>query len=192
MGTLIKCCCLVWQTSGIQCLRSEVSFAAFFATCFAFSIMPLCKGIFLLLFKISNNVLNVTCIGMWVLTLFASLYCCCSIFVTSWSHIDWTSAWWVCLSNKMIDILLWFLFLKHKGHVGSENPQWGDICCKGIQLYVHIICLFYTAVVDVVLIVGRLDIMITSKMLYNVYQGLEVQFPIFMVKRSNFFLLLMK
>ena len=56
----------------------------------------------------------------------------------------------------------------------------------------HIICLFYTAVVDVVLIVGRLDIMITSKMLYNVYQGLEVQFPIFMVKRSNFFLLLMK
>ena len=31
----------------------------------------------------------------------------------------------------------------------------------------HIICLFYTAVVDVVLIVGRLDIMITSKMLYK-------------------------
>ena len=182
----------MWQTNGIQCLRSEVSFAAFFATCFTFSIMPLCKGIFLLLFKISNNVLNVTCIGMWVLTLFASLYCCCSIFVTSWWHIDWTSAWWVCLSNKMIDILLWFLFLKHKGHVGSENPQWGDIRCKGIQLYVHIICLFYTAVVVVLLIVGRLDIMITSKMLYNVYQGLEVQFPIFMVKRSNFFLLLMK
>ena len=82
--------------------------------------------------------------------------------------------------------------MKHKGHVGSENPQWGDIRCKGIQLYVHIICLFYTAVVVVLLIVGRLDIMITSKMLYNVYQGLEVQFPIFMVKRSNFFLLLMK
>ena len=59
-------------------------------------------------------------------------------------------------------------------------------------MHIIIICLFYTAVVDVVLIVGRLDIMITSKMLYNVYQGLEVQFPIFMVKRSIFFLLLMK